>query len=61
VNTAAQIVCLVAALLHAATGLPPREILLALAVLTLATTIASGAGYVGDFARRAWHAPLRRS
>lgn len=61
INTAAQIVCLVAAILHAATGWPPREILLALAVLTLVTTIASGAGYVSDFARRAWHLPRARS
>jgi cardiolipin synthase len=60
VNTAAQIICLVVAILHAAVQWPPREILLALAVLTLATTIASGAGYVSDFARRAWHLPPAR-
>lgn len=60
-NTAAQIICLIAALLQAAAGWPPREVLLALAALTLLTTVVSGADYVGAFVRRAWHSTPARS
>jgi cardiolipin synthase len=57
VNTGAQIVYLVAAILCAASGWPPRELLQTLAIITLLTTLSSGAGYVGHFARRAWNLP----
>ena len=41
-------------MLHAATGLPPREMLDAAAALTLATTVLSGLHYVAIFTRRVW-------
>ena len=59
VNTALQILFLVAAILHAAHGLPPREVVAALALATLFSTIASGADYVARFTRRAWSLPPR--
>src|SRR4029077_19550517 len=54
VNTAAQLVYVVLVLLAAAAGVPPREILDACALVTLATTVLSGAHYVTKFTRRAW-------
>jgi cardiolipin synthase len=57
VNTALQILYLVAAILFAAHGLPPREVLAALAVATLLSTVASGADYVTRFLARAWSMP----
>jgi cardiolipin synthase len=59
VNTALQILFLVAAILHAAHGLPPREVLEALAIATFVSTVASGADYVTRFATRAWSLPPR--
>ena len=59
VNTALQILYLVAAILFAARGLPPREVLAALAIATLLSTLASGADYVRRFAIRAWSMPAR--
>ena len=59
VNTALQILFLVAAILHAAHGLPPREILAALALATLVSTVASGVDYMARFTRRAWSLPPR--
>ncbi len=56
-NTAVQILYLLSAMLFAAAGLPPREVLEALAILTLLTTLSSGADYLGRFVRRAWHLP----
>ncbi|MBV9316285.1 MAG: hypothetical protein JOZ34_02380, partial [Gammaproteobacteria bacterium] len=43
--------------LSAAFGVPPREVLAALALLTLLTTIVSGAHYLQIFTRRAWTQP----
>jgi cardiolipin synthase len=57
VNTAVQLGYLVAAIVAAASGFPPREVLAALAWLTLATTVISGLDYVTKFTRRAWQAP----
>ena len=54
INTALQILYLALVMLNAAAGLPLREILDALAALTLATTVLSGLHYVGRFTRRAW-------
>jgi cardiolipin synthase len=57
VNTLLQILFLCAAVLAAATGVPPREVVAALALITLLTTIASGAHYLGQFFKRAWSMP----
>jgi len=54
INTLLQIIVLVLAMLRAATGVPPWEVILALSVATLATTLISGWDYVGRFVRRAW-------
>lgn len=59
VNTALQILYLVAAILFAARGLPPREVLAALAIITLLSTLASGVDYVARFVGRAWSMPAR--
>ncbi|MCW5573788.1 MAG: CDP-alcohol phosphatidyltransferase family protein [Steroidobacteraceae bacterium] len=54
INTLLQIIVLVLAMLRAASGVPPWEVILALSVATLATTLISGWDYVGRFVRRAW-------
>jgi cardiolipin synthase len=54
VNTLLQIIVLVLAMLRAATGVPPWEVILALSLVTLVTTLVSAWDYVGRFARRAW-------
>lgn len=54
VNTLLQIIVLVLAMLRAASGVPPWEIILALSLVTLATTLISGWDYVGRFVQRAW-------
>ncbi len=59
VNTALQILYLVGAILHAAHGLPPREVVEALAIVTFLSTLASGADYVTRFTLRAWSLPPR--
>jgi len=61
VNTAAQLAYVMLVLLNAAARVPPREILDACAVLTLATTVVSGLHYVLTFTRRAWVQPVRSS
>jgi cardiolipin synthase (CMP-forming) len=53
INTGMQISYLLAVILASALGLPPREIIDALAVLMLLTTLASGFDYVARFMRRA--------
>jgi cardiolipin synthase (CMP-forming) len=57
VNTAAQLLYIMLVMLSAAFGVPPREVLAALALLTLLTTIVSGAHYLQIFTRRAWTQP----
>jgi cardiolipin synthase (CMP-forming) len=52
INTGVQIVYLMAVILASASGLPPREVLDALAVVVLVTTVASGIDYVARFTRR---------
>jgi cardiolipin synthase (CMP-forming) len=54
INTGVQIVYLLAVIMASAFGFPPREILAALAVVVVATTLASGADYVARFLRRAF-------
>lgn len=53
INTGVQIAYLLAVILASAFGVPPREVLEALAVVVLITTIASGIDYVTRFAQRA--------
>jgi cardiolipin synthase len=53
INTGMQLAVALAAILGAATGLPTPEMVTALAILTLLTTIVSGAGYLSLFTRRA--------
>jgi cardiolipin synthase (CMP-forming) len=53
INTGVQIVYLLAVILASASGLPPREVLDALALIMLLTTVVSGAAYVATFVRRA--------
>src|SRR6516164_5412517 len=57
VNTAAQLVYVTLVMLNAAYRIPPREVLDALAWLTLLTTVFSGLHYVQIFTRRAWAQP----
>jgi cardiolipin synthase len=61
VNTGAQLLYLMAVMLAAASGFPPREVLDALALVTLVTIILSGYQYLATFARRAWSAPAQPS
>ncbi len=53
INTGMQLLVALAAILGAASGMPTPEIVTALAIVTLITTIISGAGYLGVFTRRA--------
>ncbi len=52
-NTGMQLAVALAAILGAACGLPTREMVTALAFVTLITTIVSGADYLTVFTRRA--------
>jgi cardiolipin synthase len=61
INTVVQLGYLLLVITRAATGLPPVEILGALAVLTFITTVASGIDYVYAFTRRAWDMPVNAS
>jgi hypothetical protein len=54
INTGAQILCLLAAILYAAEAVPPREVVDALAVAAATTTLLSGVDYTASFVRRAW-------
>jgi cardiolipin synthase (CMP-forming) len=58
VNTAVQLIYLFCAMAEAAVGLPGAEVLDALAVITLVTTLVSGANYVLIFTRRALAMPV---
>lgn len=53
INTGMQIAVVLAAILGAATSLPTSQMVIALAFMTLLTTIVSGADYVVSFTRRA--------
>jgi len=59
INTGAQLFYVALVLLNAAFGVPPREVLSALALLTLLTTVLSGLHYLQIFTRRAWTQPPR--
>lgn len=56
-NTGAQLVFVMLVLGYEGTGLPPRAILEAAALIVLASTIVSGWHYAATFTRRAWVAP----
>jgi cardiolipin synthase len=56
INTAAQLLYLMAVMLGAAAAFPPAGVLRALALIVLATTALSGLNYVQAFTRRAWAA-----
>lgn len=53
-NTGTQLGYLLAVILAAASGFPPREVLDALAAVTVITTLASGVDYVARFMERAF-------
>jgi cardiolipin synthase len=55
INTLLQLGYLLGVMMRAAFEFPPGEILEALAVLTLITTLLSGGDYIFAFTRRAWH------
>jgi cardiolipin synthase len=57
INTLLQLGYLLGVMMHAAFSFPPEEVLAALAVITLITTLLSGWDYIFAFTRRAWHEP----
>lgn len=58
INTGVQIMYLLAVIMASATGFPPREVLAALALVVVTTTLVSGTDYVTRFLRRAFeHLP----
>lgn len=58
-NTAMQLLYLIAAMLNAASDFPPVEVLSALGLIVCATTLCSGLNYLATFTRRAWMQPAR--
>jgi cardiolipin synthase len=54
INTALQLLYVLLIMLNVVGGVPPREVLDALAALTLVSTVLSGLKYVVTFTRRAW-------
>ncbi|HWF98431.1 MAG TPA: CDP-alcohol phosphatidyltransferase family protein [Steroidobacteraceae bacterium] len=60
INTAAQLLYLMAVMLGAAIAFPPANVLRALALIVFATTALSGLNYVQGFTRRAWTAVADR-
>jgi cardiolipin synthase len=54
INTAAQLLYLAGVMFSNAVGFPPREVLDALALITLATIVLSGYHYMATFTRRVW-------
>lgn len=54
INTAMQMLYLLAVILASASGFPPREVLEALALFVVLTTVASGVDYVARFLERAF-------
>ena len=58
-NTGAQLLYVSLVMLNAAFGVPPGEVLAAMALLTLLTTVLSGVHYLQIFTRRAWAQPPR--
>ena len=54
INTAAQLLYLMAVMSAAAIGFPPHGVVRALALIVCATTTISGINYLQTFTRRAW-------
>jgi len=61
INTAAQLLYLMAVMVNAAVGLLPQNVPDALAILTFVTTVLSGLHYIVTFTRRAWSQLVRFS
>jgi cardiolipin synthase len=61
INTLFQLSYLLGVMTQAAIGFPPLGLIEALAIITLVTTVLSGADYIYAFTRRAWTAPLKAS
>ena len=61
INTAAQLLYLMAVMVNAAVDLLPQSVPDALAILTFVTTVLSGLHYIVTFTRRAWSQPVRFS
>lgn len=61
INTLFQLSYLLGVMTNAAMGFPPEEMVQALAIITLITTVLSGFDYMLAFTRRAWAAPARAS
>jgi cardiolipin synthase (CMP-forming) len=61
INTAAQLLYLTGVMFSAAMGFPPREILDALALITVLTIVLSGYHYMATFTRRVWSPPAQPS
>jgi cardiolipin synthase len=57
INTLLQLGYLLGVIMKAAFEFPPAEIVAALAVITLLTTVLSGGDYILAFTRRAWDEP----
>jgi cardiolipin synthase len=60
-NTALQLLYLMALLVNAAMSFPPHEVMDALAVLVFMTTVFSGLNYMVTFTLRAWATPASPS
>jgi cardiolipin synthase (CMP-forming) len=61
INTLFQLSYLLSVMTQAAIGFPPVGLIEALAIVTLVTTVLSGADYIYAFTRRAWAAPVKAS
>jgi cardiolipin synthase (CMP-forming) len=61
INTLLQLGYLLGVMMKAAFEFPPVEILDALAIITLITTVLSGGDYILAFTRRAWDEPASTS
>jgi cardiolipin synthase (CMP-forming) len=61
INTAAQLLYLAGVMFSYAAGFPPREVLDAFALITLATIVLSGYHYLATFTRRVWTQPAQPS
>jgi cardiolipin synthase len=59
INTAAQLLCVTLVMLNAGFGVPSRDALAPIVLLTLFTTVLSGLHYLQIFTRRAWTQPPR--
>jgi cardiolipin synthase len=61
VNTGMQLLYAVVMLVNTVLNFPPHEVLDALAILVMITTVFSGLNYVAVYTRRAWEQPVSHS